>query len=104
VFRGKGLSFKAYLPDKPAKYGFLFKCLGDAEYAYIYRSNVYAGKPAVEGGEYYIQGEPFAELPLGNTDTSSFVTVSRIRDQVVLDPWIRGPGYVFSGSDPGSDH
>jgi len=33
------------------------KALGDAEYAYIYRSNVYAGKPVVEGGEYYIQGK-----------------------------------------------
>ena len=57
VSRSKGFSFKSYLPDKPAKYGFLFKALGDAVYAYIYRTNIYAGKPVLEPTEYYIQGK-----------------------------------------------
>ncbi len=35
--RGRGLAFKQYLPQKPAKYGFLFKSLGDSQHAYIYR-------------------------------------------------------------------
>jgi hypothetical protein len=37
AYRGRGLAFKQYLPQKPAKYGFLFKSLGDSVYAYIYR-------------------------------------------------------------------
>jgi hypothetical protein len=57
VSRSKGFTFKTYLPDKPAKYGFLFKALGDAVYAYIYRTNIYAGKPVLEPTEYYIQGK-----------------------------------------------
>jgi len=45
------------MPSYLKKDALSWKALGDAEYAYIYRSNVYAGKPVVEGGEYYIQGE-----------------------------------------------
>ena len=39
------VSFKQYNPNKPAKYGVLFKSLNDARYSYTYRSLVYAGKP-----------------------------------------------------------
>lgn len=35
--RGRNFSFKQYLPQKPARYGFLFRSLGDAVHAYIYR-------------------------------------------------------------------
>jgi hypothetical protein len=56
------------MPDKPAKYGFLFKALGDAVYAYIYRTNIYAGKPVQEPTEYYIQGK----RPWHTVDAVSF--------------------------------
>ena len=39
------VTLKQYNPDKPAKYGVLFKSLNDARHSYTYRSLVYAGKP-----------------------------------------------------------
>ena len=32
-------------PNKPAKYGLLFKSLNDARFSYTYNNLVYAGKP-----------------------------------------------------------
>ena len=55
------VGFKQYNPDKPAKYGMLFKSLNDAWHCYTYRSFVYAGKPKktpafyVSGTENYIK-------------------------------------------------
>ena len=37
--------FKVYMPDKPGKYGILFKCLADAEDRYVSRVLPYAGPP-----------------------------------------------------------
>jgi hypothetical protein len=54
--RGLGFSFKQYLPLKPSKYEFLFKSLGDSKHAYIYRSLIYAGRPAEEATEHYVKG------------------------------------------------
>ena len=39
------IAFKSYNPSKPAKYGLLFKCLNEA----------FAGKPVLEGGDYYLK-------------------------------------------------
>ena len=51
------VSFKQYNPDKPAKYGVLFKSLNCARYPYTYQTHVYSGKPEVtEGNRYYVQG------------------------------------------------
>ena len=51
------VSFKQYNPDKPAKYGVLFKSLNCARYPYTYQSHVYCGKPEVsEDNQYYVQG------------------------------------------------
>ena len=49
-------SFKQYNPDKPAKYGILFKSLNSARYPYTYQTHVYCGKPTEAANEYYIQG------------------------------------------------
>ena len=48
------VSIKQYNPNKPAKYGLLFKSLNDARFPYTYDSLVYAGKPEQVGGPYYI--------------------------------------------------
>ena len=51
------VSFKQYNPDKPAKYGLLFKSLNSAWYPYTYQSIVYSGKPdVVEPGHHYVTG------------------------------------------------
>ena len=39
------VAFKMYDPDKPAKYGILFKSLNCARYPYTYYSHVFSGKP-----------------------------------------------------------
>ena len=50
------ISFKQYNPDKPAKYGLLFKSLNSARYPYTYQTHVYCGKPTGTPDEYYVQG------------------------------------------------
>ena len=47
------VSMKQYNPNKPAKYGLLFKSLNDARFPYTYNSLVYVGKPK-QGGQCYI--------------------------------------------------
>ena len=43
-FRGR-VAFKVYNPDKPAKYGILFRVLTDGVYRYVHRMMPYAGAP-----------------------------------------------------------
>ena len=51
------VNFKQYNPDKPAKYGLLFKSLNSARYPYTYQSHVYCGKPQDESSsDHYVQG------------------------------------------------
>lgn len=50
------ISFKQYNPDKPAKYGLLFKSLNDCRFSYTYKSTVYAGMPSEEPTDYFIKG------------------------------------------------
>jgi hypothetical protein len=53
----KYLSFRQFMPQKPGKYGFLFRSLNDSIYAYTYRSNIYAGCPVDEPSEHYVRGK-----------------------------------------------
>lgn len=50
------ISFKQYNPDKPAKYGLLFKSINGARYPYTHQTIVYSGKPVEEPNEYYVAG------------------------------------------------
>ena len=54
------ISFKQYNPDKPVKYGILFKSLNSASasarYPYTYQSIVYSAKPVGDPTEHYICG------------------------------------------------
>ena len=50
------ISIKQYNPNKPAKYGLLFRSVNDARFPYTYQSLVYAGKPEQGDGPYYIEG------------------------------------------------
>ena len=45
-------AFRQYNPDKPAKYGMLFKSINAAGIPYLYRTVVYAGKPVGESNKY----------------------------------------------------
>ena len=57
-YRGH-IGFKKYNPQKPAKYGLLYRSLCDSTVTYTYFSLAYAGKPEVVGGngaKFYITG------------------------------------------------
>ena len=47
------MSFKQYNPNKPAKYGMLFKSINAARFPYTFVTAPYAGKPNKEESEYY---------------------------------------------------
>ena len=46
------ISFKQYNPNKPARYGVLFKSINAAQIPYTFVTAVYAGKPVGEPGEF----------------------------------------------------
>ena len=48
------IAFRQYNPNKPAKYGLLFKFINDARFPFTYQATVYAGKPESGNGPYYI--------------------------------------------------
>ena len=50
------ISIKQYNPNKPAKYGLLFKSINDARFPYTYQGVVYTGKPESGDGPHYISG------------------------------------------------
>ena len=50
------IAFKQYNPNKPAKYGMLFKSINCSRYPYTYQSHVYCGKPEGEPNQFYIAG------------------------------------------------
>ena len=41
------ISFKQFNPNKPAKYGLLFKELNEVRIPYIHRSEIYSGRPEI---------------------------------------------------------
>ena len=50
------IAFKQYNPDKPAKYGLLFKSVYNARFSYTYASAPYGGKPEKGTGPFYVTG------------------------------------------------
>ena len=47
---------KQYNPNKPAKHGLLYRSISDSVVPYTYFTLPYAGKPEIEGTEFYITG------------------------------------------------
>ena len=54
-YRGH-IGLKQYNPNKPSKYGLLYRSLCDASIPYTYWTLPYAGKPDTLGSEYYVTG------------------------------------------------
>ncbi|KAG1713940.1 PiggyBac transposable element-derived protein 4 [Nymphon striatum] len=48
------IAFLQYNPNKPAKYGLLFKSINDARFPFTYQATVCAGKPQSGNGPHYI--------------------------------------------------
>ena len=47
-------SISDYNPNKPAKYGLLYKSLNDARFAFTYQVIPYSGRPEDGTGPYYL--------------------------------------------------
>ena len=50
------IAFKQYNPDKPAKYGMLYKSINSARYPYTHHTHVYCGKPEGDPTDFYVSG------------------------------------------------
>ena len=48
------INFRQYNPNKPAKYGLLYKSLNDAHFAFTYQVIPYCGRPEDGTGPYYL--------------------------------------------------
>eukprot|EP00112_Aurelia_sp_Birch-Aquarium-sp1_P021632 Seg5874.3 transcript_id=Seg5874.3/GoldUCD/mRNA.D3Y31 product="hypothetical protein" protein_id=Seg5874.3/GoldUCD/D3Y31 len=99
------ISFKQYNPDKPAKYGMLFKSLNDARFPFTYKSVVYAGKPEVEkdapyflsGTENYVKSlilRMEAEVSLKGRN----ISMDRLYTAVSTSRWLLSKGITSVGT------
>ena len=89
------VAMKQYNPNKPAKYGLLFKSLNDGRFPYTYNSLVYAGKPQQGDGPYYINTiedhvktlvrTTGAKLPLDGRN----ISMDRLYTSVSTAIWLR---------------
>lgn len=50
------IGFRQYNPNKPAKYGLLFRLINCARYPFTHFSMVYSGKPIGQATNYYVSG------------------------------------------------
>ena len=53
---GVMVKLKEYNSNKPAKYGFLYRRISDSDVPYTYFTLPFAGKPEIEGSEFYVTG------------------------------------------------
>ena len=69
------IAFRQYSPNKPHKYGALLKSPNDAHFPYTYKALLYAAKPTVGDGPFYI------------SSTADYIKnlVIRTKEQVRLD-------------------
>jgi hypothetical protein len=88
------ISFKQYNPNKPAKYGLLYKSINAARYPYTYRTSVYSGKPSKDPGPYYVKGvaESVKHL-VENLETHSSlkgtnISMDRLYTSIELSEWL----------------
>ena len=62
------IAFRQYNPNKPHKYGVLFKSLNEARFPYTFKSVPYAAKPNSVDGPYYINSTiDYVKYPVSQT-------------------------------------
>ena len=98
------IDFKQYNPDKPAKYGMLFKSLNSAGLPYLHRTVVYASKPEAEPNEFYIKGTPNYIKALVN-GLARFVSLDgrnismdRLYTSIPIARWLLGKNITMVGT------
>ena len=99
------ISFKQYNPDKPAKYGILFKSLNDYRFPFTYKLLVYAGKPKVQDDTpYFISGtennvkslvtRTQSDLPLEGRN----ISMERLYMSISTAEWLLSKGITTVGT------
>lgn len=87
------ISFKQYNPNKPAKYGILFKSLNSARHPYTYQAVVYSGKPQ-DPSEHHVQGIlPTVQHLIEKVEVCSSlkgtnITMDRLYTSIELFQWL----------------
>ena len=98
------ISFRQYNPDKPAKYGMLFKSINSATYPYTYQSHVYSGKPEGDPNKYYISGTEKYIQYLVNQLASYHdirgrnISMDRIYSSLSVANWLLEKGITMVGT------
>ena len=88
------IALKQYNPNKPARYGVLFKSINAALIPYTFITAVYAGKPVGEPGEYYLKGTSAVVKSLVSKLSESVnlrgrnITTDRLYTSYELTKWL----------------
>ena len=88
------IAFRQYNPNKPHKYGLLWKSLNDARYPYTYKAVPYAAKPVAGDGPYYINATidyvKYLVTETENTQTLKGRTIStdRLYTSIGMTNWL----------------
>ena len=89
------VNFKQYNPDKPAKYGLLFKSLSRARYPYTHQSHVYCEKPVEQvENNHYVQGTInyikylFEKLSADHSLQGRNITMDRLYSNFEIAEWL----------------
>ena len=88
------MSFRQYNPNKPAKFGLLYKSVNATRYPYTFIMHPYAGKPKEEPTEHYVTGtEPIVRyLMEGMLEHMNLqgrnVSMDRLYTSITLAEWL----------------
>ena len=98
------IAFKQYNPDKPAKYGMLFKSINSARYPYTHQSHVYCGKPEGEPNEFYTAGTSnyvmflVNKLSIHHNLSGRNLSMDRLYSSLALADWLLENGITMVGT------
>lgn len=87
------IAFKQYNPNKPAKYGILYKSVNSARFSYTYQTAVYCGRPVKTPAPYYVQGTSpivmrlIEELERYSSLKGMNITMDRLYTNIELCEW-----------------
>lgn len=88
------IGFRQYNPNKPAKYGLLFRSVNATSYPYTYTAHVYSGKPENQTGPFYIQGVTetvqylVSKMLEKNEVTGRNISMDRLYTSIPLAEWL----------------
>ena len=97
------IAFRQYNPNKPAKYGLLYKSLNDARFPFTYQTNPYCGKPVAGNGPYYLTAtEEYIKtlveaMPVNNMKGRN-ISMDRLYTSVSTAKWLLSRNITLVGT------